>query len=396
MRRRDRTLVLLLCGAALATGCEGDAESGDGGADVAAQQSDGPGDARAREVGAADAGAGDGAVLEVAGAVDGSVLEVAPTSDAAGPAADTGAVDQAPAPPDAAVDVAGDSPTVQQWFAFAPSNIAIEQLRLGNVSELGAAVLDSTRCEIDVQGEVGAIRCLIDPNTIGTVAGHKYLKVRVVDGPLLDVFVARSWTITARTTLPARGLVALVALEDIVIEGAVDLTGRASGTELGVGPMGDFRVGAGGGGFCGHGGAGAYSSLGRSMVYGTADLIPPRVGSSGGPGALQSGAGGGFLHLLAGRSVRVAAGGKVGSGGTKGYRGGGGGSGGAILIEAPQVTIAGAVAANGEAAAATARARTPPPVPFPPPAARDRWARWSGAEGRRPAASTARTPRPCR
>ncbi len=180
---------------------------------------------------------------------------------------------QAPAPPDAAVDVAGDSPTVQQWFAFAPSNIAIEQLRLGNVSASWARRFWTARdAKIDVQGEVGAIRCLIDPNTIGTVAGHKYLKVRVVDGPLLDVFVARSWTITARTTPPARGLVALVALEDIVIEGAVDLTGRASGTALGVGPMGDFRVGAGGGGFCGHGGAGAYSSLGRSMVYGTADL----------------------------------------------------------------------------------------------------------------------------
>ena len=177
-----------------------------------------------------------------------------------------------------------DAATAQPWFAFAPSNIALEQLRLSNVSDLGAAVMDSSSCEVDVQGESGAIRCLIDPNTIGTVGGPQYLKIRVVDGPLLDVFVARSWTITARTSLPARGLVVLVALEDIVIEGTVDLTGGAIGAEPGMGPMGDFRVGAGGGGFCGRGGAGAYSSLGRSTVYGTAELIPPRVGSAGGPG----------------------------------------------------------------------------------------------------------------
>jgi hypothetical protein len=165
--------------------------------------------------------------------------------------------------------------------------------------------------------------------------------------PPVEVILARTWTITARTPLALLSRTILVALQDFVLDGKISIR-SADVTEPGLGGTGSFSVGAGGGSFCGQGGIGAYSSLARAPAYGTADLIPPRVGSAGGNTTfLQSGPGGGFLQIVAGGSLRVGATGVIFAGGGGGYDGGGGGSGGALLLEALSVSIQGVLAANG-------------------------------------------------
>jgi hypothetical protein len=245
----------------------------------------------------------------------------------------------------------GDAGSPGGVFGFLPSNLTIEQLGLSDAATLGDVVVDSAQgCESEPM-----IRCMISPNEIADVKGYKLLFVRMNGAPTLNVFVARSWTITARTTLPLHGRNVLVALTDIVVEGAIDAR-RVNELEAGEGSPGDLRVGAGGGSFCGRGGAGAYSSLPRAPTYGTPDLVPPRVGSGGGPQSMSHRYdAGGFLHLLAARSVRVGASGTIGALGGGGDNEGGGSSGGAILIEAPTVEVAGILAANGGGGGALSR-----------------------------------------
>jgi hypothetical protein len=129
--------------------------------------------------------------------------------------------------------------------------------------------------------------------------------------------------------------------------------------------------GAAGGTYCGLGGiGGGGAAAGQPAVpYGAARLVPLVGGSSGGNGSLvglatPAGAGGGAVELVAGQLVEVLAQGHVNAGGGGAGGGGcgvnasGGGSGGAILVEAPKVTIAGALAANGGAGASVCAPET--------------------------------------
>lgn len=150
---------------------------------------------------------------------------------------------------------------------------------------------------------------------------------------------------------------------------------------------GATETGAGGGGGAGFGSAGGGGGVdgccdtgAGGAPYGGPTLVPLAGGSGGGAGGAGTrdgqtapahgglgGNGGGALQLSAGERVHVAIAGAIdarggaGLAGDAGLRedgtpdiwhagsGGGGGSGGAILIEAPVVTIEGAVGANGGA-----------------------------------------------
>ena len=115
--------------------------------------------------------------------------------------------------------------------------------------------------------------------------------------------------------------------------------------------------GAGGGGFCGVGGSGSAHPAGGASgpggsPYGTPELVPLVGGSSGGnteavPNA-GWGYGGGAVQVVAGSSILIGVRGVINMGGGGGDQTcAGGGSGGAILLEAPNVTVRGTLAANG-------------------------------------------------
>ena len=149
----------------------------------------------------------------------------------------------------------------------------------------------------------------------------------------------------------------VVALDSVIIQGVLRATGSSSDGNGG-GYSGDFgkpgagpgggrttsgELGGGGGGHCGIGGA----ALIGGKSYGSA-ANTPLVGGSAGGGGYGGGFGGGAVQIAAGTSIEVSGPGAIdasGAGGEPG--GGGGGAGGAILLEAPTVSVFGALAANG-------------------------------------------------
>jgi hypothetical protein len=113
-------------------------------------------------------------------------------------------------------------------------------------------------------------------------------------------------------------------------------------------------IGAGGGGFCGLGGAGSTVLTGTpprpagGTAYGTPELVPLVGGSSGGSTYKTGvGHGGGAVQIVSNVEIVIGDSGIINMGGGKGPNGDGAGSGGAILLEAPTVAVRGVLAANG-------------------------------------------------
>lgn len=193
--------------------------------------------------------------------------------------------------------------------------------------------------------------------------GFQYFALDQADGgPRVGVFVFRNVVIDASAVIEVVGAIplVLVARDNIDIYGqivaAVDNDDAAGGgfsctpSGEGGGPGGGSATTGGGGSFCGVG-----ADRGGSQ-YGNAELVPLMGGSSGGCQGSDDagGAGGGAIQLVAGVQITVGVGAAVSVGGGGGaYAAGddrsGGGSGGAILLEAPKVTMAGTLAANGGA-----------------------------------------------
>ncbi len=199
------------------------------------------------------------------------------------------------------------------------------------------------------------------------------------DQTQIDVYFARSWRIEPNSITIANDSkpVVIVALTTIEILGKLDASaqglsegaggfkgtttngGGKGGGSAGSGASNTPGVGGGGAAFCGAGGAGgnASGSAGQGGTpYGTAELVPLVAGSGGGGSALFGGGSGGAIQLVAGTSITIDSTGVVAAGGGGGYSGNGngtgqagagGGSGGALLLEAPNVTIAGTLAVNG-------------------------------------------------
>ncbi|HEY1557196.1 MAG TPA: hypothetical protein VGF94_20310 [Kofleriaceae bacterium] len=224
---------------------------------------------------------------------------------------------------------------------------------LGDVTITGTVTLDADAGTISTGG--------------GSVAGFTYQ----LNG---NVAVFRLASLTIEGTLVANGShpVALVANGDITIEGFVDGRGGCVGlaggpgggsggnrTETGGGSgggqFGQMNDGGGGGGHGGSGGSGG--SHDSQMAAGGSsfgdEVISTLAGGGGGGGGQGSGGGGGGgIQLVSNGTITIAAGGGINVGGCGGQNngspsGGGGGAGGTILLEAPAITIVGALAANG-------------------------------------------------
>ncbi len=200
------------------------------------------------------------------------------------------------------------------------------------------------------------------------------------DGPELMIVSVSSLTIADDVTLDVRGdRSLLIAVWDTAtIAGVIDVSaaftsegnGGAGGTTAiaafcGGAPTGNSgaagtpATGGGGGAFQGNGGRGGNSSGGAGLAIAVPTIV--RGGCAGGPGGASTaattgtrGAGGGAIEIAARTSITITstgiieASGGAGRGGPANFGGGGGGgAGGYIGLDAPNVVVAGILAANG-------------------------------------------------
>lgn len=226
-----------------------------------------------------------------------------------------------------------------------------------------------TRSEVVLSGKT-SIDLNAEPPVLQATRGQ-YTAQRVTQGdgktPLV-VFFMKDLTVTpdAEVTVYGEQPVAFVAAGRVSISGTVDvgagMDGRSTraggqpaamgeevaglGAGAGCGPVPGMKVGAGGAGFCGRGGAGAAGGTNGGAPYGTPALVPLLGGSSGGSAftGAYGGAGGDALQLFAGEGLEVTATGRLLANGGGGTQYGGGGSGGALLLESPVISIASAQA----------------------------------------------------
>jgi hypothetical protein len=307
-----------------AGGKSGSGGSG-GGAAGKAGGSGGSGGGDAGEAGAAGAGGGDDGGAGGAGAEAGA-------SGAAG--ADGGGI------------------------PFEPSNLP--EIETSGTGEL---VLREQDCVIDTDD--GTIDCAED------AALYAFSTASQEDGPELAVFAVRSLVIEqsaqvrvvgsrplvffARETIDIRGGLEASAAGHVVNGGGFAQTPTGKGGGLGGGAAARNYAAGGGGAYCGKGGLGGFeaddppASVGGEP-FGAPELVPLFGGAAGGgdQDGTEGGAGGGAIQLVAGVAFTLGTNGYVSAGGGGGEaNGGGAGSGGAILIESPDVTINGTLAANG-------------------------------------------------
>ncbi|MCK9462748.1 MAG: hypothetical protein M0R80_24265 [Proteobacteria bacterium] len=251
-------------------------------------------------------------------------------------------------------------------FCYAPSNVDPDVLD-GTLSDLifegsacaSAARIDTDDCRVDC---AAGARCEIDllPDG-GEVAVLAVARFAVLDDIDVEIVGARPLAVLAAGEVEIRGSISAI---DPIFHfngcgggyGCGFTTEPVSGDGPGGGGASYGSGGAGGGGHCGAGGAGGNGTDGSLSpgegggTYGHASIVPLAGGSAGGKRSLGTGgAGGGAIQISSAVAISIAEGGSInmsGHGG-KGNAGGGGGAGGAILLEAPQVLVAGALAANG-------------------------------------------------
>jgi hypothetical protein len=255
-----------------------------------------------------------------------------------------------------------DTGPTSQGLGFSPSNglaAALDTVDWSSLPDIDVTKSDE-QASVDCDGNAQCVA----------------LTATQTDGSMVQVYVANSWKVEPAGVLNIvdKMPVILVAFDTITVLGRIDASATSNTTVAGgfagsaAGPgvggtgmessMGSYGTGAGGASYCGLGGAGGQATSangGAGKTYGSPTLIPLMGGSAGGVGDLFSGAGGGAIQLVAGTSITVGASGIVSVGGGGGYDGSGagqyaasaGGSGGALLFEAPAVTIAGLLEANG-------------------------------------------------
>jgi hypothetical protein len=233
------------------------------------------------------------------------------------------------------------------------------------------------------------------------------------DGTPASLYVLSGLTIgsSATLTLADPNPVIIAVLGPVNIYGAIEVAaggtlgvagGFSSGVNLGPGGgglgTGEYQFSGGGGAsYCGIGGAGLPSSgmyaAPGGAAYGTQTITPLLGGSAGGGegGNFGGGGGGGAIQILSSTSITIGGTGLINAGGAGGVDGNqaGGGSGGAILLEAPTVTVAGTLAANGGGAAP--REPTPRRLPRARPVASTRSASSPAAPAAQAPPSTAAT-----
>ncbi len=264
-------------------------------------------------------------------------------------------------------DKTGDGSSAAGALGFSPSNVA-DVLGTLDLSQLTDIVVEKANDQLSVD-------CNSNPGCQAAVVTQS-------DGTKIQLYVANSWSVLGGGVLSVldKMPVVLVAIDSISIDGQIDASASADETVGGgfagssidvsnVGGPGEGlpgansstsapAIGGGGGSFCGVGGAGGGATAtigGPGKAYGAPALVPLVPGSAGGFGDLPAGGGGGAIELVAGTAITITSGGVIsvgGGGGNDGtdsgsYSASGGGSGGAILLEAPTVSVAGLLEANG-------------------------------------------------
>lgn len=253
-----------------------------------------------------------------------------PAHDGGGP--DAGSADVGPddAPPDGG-DADSPSPT------FVPRNMPSDvwSRAIGTITVSSSATIDTTTGVVLVDGVASRAFVPLDIDPVGECAGI----FAIVTGQF-DVAAGATVSVTG-----SRGL-AVVSAGAITVEGTIDVGAR--GDRGGPGSL----VRRGGGGYGSEGGLGGCDApTGIIPTYGSADLLGLCGGSTIDSGG---GGGGGALELASATSIDIGATGvirAVGGGGAwsvvTGVRNGHGGSGGAVLLQAPDVRVAGVVSVNG-------------------------------------------------
>jgi hypothetical protein len=238
---------------------------------------------------------------------------------------------------------------------------------------------DVTLGNITIDSDTGRIGTNANPSLHhGAMPGIENGIDFQVRGPIA-MFRFKSLMLGGTITLVGKRPIALVADGPVAIGGVIDARGLCSGSVAGPGGFdgGSTQGSAGGapsatmGGGSGAtassggggGGHGAQGGSGKDAAGGSAygdpaitTLVGGAGGGAGGGGGNfgKGGGGGGALQIVSNTGITIAGSGGINAGGCGGKpgtgnsdSGGGGGAGGAILLEAPTVTVAGALAANG-------------------------------------------------
>ncbi|MEO6418570.1 MAG: hypothetical protein ABIP39_04145 [Polyangiaceae bacterium] len=328
-----------------------------------------------------------------AGDGDAATADENPANDDAGMREDTSTADARldGAPADAPSDVitctsnttgcAGDNLVV---CGDAGAPLSVTSCALGCVtgttpacSRLSPSNLPATTCDT-----AGAAALTVGADTsISTDSGCDATLSQGGGAPQLCIKKYSTVSISAGVKLTVTGARALVlvATDDMSIAGTIDFGGKGAAAGPGAstsdgtgGTSAQSADGAGGGGHATLGAAGSSNIAAGAggtagTMFGVASLVPLIGGAGGGAngaggGGPQAagGGGGGAAQLVSCKSFTLASTGVLQGGGGGGAGGpgsllaavqagggGGAGSGGAILIEAPAVTIAGTIAANG-------------------------------------------------
>jgi hypothetical protein len=191
----------------------------------------------------------------------------------------------------------------------------------------------------------------------------------------VTIFKVKNLTLTGHVGVIGKLGLVIVATEHVTINGVIDATMFCNGVSFVGGAQGgsphmdghdpgggqgsdQADVDSGGGG--GNGGKGGDGGGGQQggPAYGATDLaIATLAGGGGGGGGTGGGGpaggdGGAEIQIDANLGIAITGGGGINAGGcgalaSSDHSGGGGGAGGTILLEAPQITIAGAMAVNG-------------------------------------------------
>lgn len=265
----------------------------------------------------------------------------------------------------------------------------------GNATNTGVTAADAVG--FDGLTPVTLSAAMID-STAGTITGNPSFDLRST--ATLAVFRFSELHITGPVKLTGDKAIAIVVDGELEITAAVNALGcgpsaripgpgggaggaaLADGAGGGAGQVSDGTGTCGGGGG-GHGATGGTGGLGDptkctglqgagGIVVGD-DAITTLIGGSGGGGgqggggAGVGGGGGAAIHLISNTSITIDAGGSINAGGCGGTSSGGGGndapggggSGGTLLLEAPVIDIAGALAVNGGGGGAGRGAATP-------------------------------------
>jgi hypothetical protein len=290
------------------------------------------------------------------------------SSDASAPdtsTSDSSADSTVDAPPDAPAEAA--PPADAGPLGFLPSNLNLGSLAVvdgGNTSAADDGGVVEADGGIDWSNAPDVVIASVcqDP-----CIGIAPIPVTQSDGSTANLYVLNSLKIESSQTLTMTDSVPVIFAvhTTVVISGGLNFSasyyvpgpGATAGNvnySQGPGAGGNGasvlypNSAAGGGSYCGVGGAAAASSgtpAPGGDPYGSPTNVPLLAGSGGGY-ASNFGAGGGAVQISAGTSILVTNVGYITVGGGGGNFGGGG-SGGAILLEAPSVTISGNLAANG-------------------------------------------------